>query len=321
MGNADKRFVMQAEEKKIDHLPRVAVCLAAYNGVRYLDQQLNSILSQDNVDVTVFVSVDKSSDGTELLVDQYTKTDSRVIGLPHGKVFGGAAPNFYRLLIDVDFSQFDYVCFADQDDIWLPVKLYSHIKLARVNFADGVSSNVTAFWEDGGKCLINKAQPQKMLDYLFESSGPGCTFLMTVYLVNKVRERLLDNISLARDTALHDWLTYAVCRSHGCKWIVDSFPSVLYRQHQINVIGANVGFSAKWARFRKLRQGWYRAEIIKIISVCMEISPTYEISILQKLLKTKSYFASLRLLAYVPSARRRLRDRCLLGMSILLGFF
>ncbi|HBN14018.1 MAG TPA: glycosyl transferase, partial [Pseudohongiella sp.] len=45
-------------------LQRVAVLLAAYNGMQWLPEQLDSILSQVGVDVTVYVSTDRSSDGT-----------------------------------------------------------------------------------------------------------------------------------------------------------------------------------------------------------------------------------------------------------------
>ena len=45
--------------------PLIAVCLAAYNGRAYLQDQMDSILGQAGVNVLVFVSVDRSSDGTE----------------------------------------------------------------------------------------------------------------------------------------------------------------------------------------------------------------------------------------------------------------
>ena len=80
------------------------------------------------------------------------------------------------------------------------------------------------------------------------------------WLVTKVREQLMDEHSPASNVVLHDWLTYAICRAYGHKWIIDSKPSIQYRQHQNNVIGANSGLKAKWARLIKLKQGWYRTE-------------------------------------------------------------
>lgn len=303
------------------YLPKIAVCLAAYNGIRYLPEQLNSTLAQTDVAVTIFVSVDASKDGTERWFDALMQNDNRVFVLPHGEQFGGAAKNFFRLLRDVDFSDFDYVSFADQDDIWRQDKLIRHIELLRQHQADGVSSNVMAFWPNGTQKLIVKSQPQKQFDYLFESAGPGCTFLMTPWLVNKVREQLTDKNSLAKDIVLHDWLTYAICRAHGHRWVIDSNPSVKYRQHENNVIGANAGWKAKWVRLQKLRQGWYRNEVIKIAQICNGISHNIETEKLGRLLATKNLFSQLKLLAYVKKARRSLLDRCLLALSIIVGIF
>ena len=124
---------------------RVAVLLAAHNGVLWLPEQIGSALLQQGVDVTIFVSVDHSDDGTEQFIDQLSLGDDRISILPHGKRFGGAGPNFYRLIKEVDFSGFDYVAFADQDDIWFPNKLSRASEELIRSGADAYSSNVTAF--------------------------------------------------------------------------------------------------------------------------------------------------------------------------------
>jgi rhamnosyltransferase len=301
--------------------PKIAVLLAAYNGGEWIKDQLYSILDQDEVAVTIHISIDPSIDDSEtsckLLAGQY----KNITVLPNIGKFGSAGKNFFRLIKDVDLTGFDYVAFADQDDIWEADKLIRHIRLARQYGADGVSSNVTAFWPDGSEKLIDKAQPQNTLDYLFESAGPGCTFLMTPWLVNKVREQLLDKNSQAKKVVLHDWLTYAICRAHGGKWLIDPEPSLYYRQHSNNVVGANVGFKPKWVRLQKLRQGWYRREVIKIAQVCNSIAPDDETNRLLVLLQTKNLISQLKLLAYVSKARRSLVDRCLMAASIVVGLF
>lgn len=294
--------------------------MATHNGMPWLVNQLDSIFSQIDADVELHVSDDASSDETIEYLKQIAQKDSRLI-LLDSKSIGSAGKNFYRLIKDVDIVEFDYVAFADQDDLWASDKLIRHIQLARQHGADGISSNVLAFWPDGREKLIEKAQPQSELDYLFESAGPGCTFLMTPWLVNKVREQLLDESSPAKEVALHDWLTYAVCRAHGHKWFVDPVPSVQYRQHQSNVVGANVGFKAKLARFQKLRQGWYRKEVAKIAQVCNRIALSNETNKLLTLLKSKNIFSQLNLLAYVAKARRSLRDRFLLALSVIFWLF
>lgn len=295
--------------------------MAVKNGLPYLPQQIDSILNQKQCKVSVFISDDLSTDGSGGLLQQYTLTKDNIRVLPTTLASGSAAKNFYRLILEIDISGFDYFAFSDQDDIWYPDKLMRHIQLAREHDADGVSSNVIAFWPDGRECLLQKAQTQRELDFLFESAGPGCTFLMTPWLIGKLREQLLDNNNPAKDAALHDWLTYAVCRGSGRKWIIDGKPSVKYRQHRTNVVGANIGITAKWARLQKLRQRWYRNEVIKIAKVCYKISPKPDVDRLIELLQSKSFYSRLKLLGYLPQTRRKLLDRLLLAGAVLLGLF
>ena len=297
------------------------VLLATHNGMPWLEEQLNSILSQRDVNVELHISDDASSDDTIDYLTNLAQKDIRIKLLSPRKL-GSAGKNFFRLINEVDLQdKCDYVAFSDQDDIWEPNKLIRHIDLAKKNKADGVSSDVTAFWESGPKRLIVKSQPQLKWDYLFESAGPGCTFLMTPWLLNKVREQLMNPQSYAPQVVLHDWLTYAVCRAHGRKWIIDPQPSMLYRQHSNNVVGANIGLKAKFARFKKLRQGWYRAEVIKVVQVAILISGSNEIKKIGKLLSQRSLFNQIRLLEYVPQVRRSFLDRLMLFVLIASFLF
>ncbi|MCI3085788.1 glycosyltransferase [Escherichia coli] len=155
---------------------KVAVLLAAYNGEQWIQEQISSILKQKNVDVTLFISIDQSSDNTLMLCEELALSEPRINLLPYGDIFGGAALNFYRLIKDVDFTSFDYISFADQDDIWLEDKL-QRASLFLEKY-DVYSSNVIAFWSNGKAVLINKAQPQVKYDFLFEAAGPGCTYVI-----------------------------------------------------------------------------------------------------------------------------------------------
>lgn len=236
---------------------KVAVCLAAYNGVRWLPEQMHSILDQQGVAPTVFVSVDASSDGTEAWIDAYASRDKRIVVLPHGSRFGSAGRNFFRLLRDVNFSDFDYICFADQDDLWLQDKLERACTSIRENGADAYSSNVTAFWPDGRRLLIDKAQPQRKWDFLFEAAGPGCTYVLSSGLAQAVQARVRACWPDMQAVALHDWFVYAFARSQGFRWEIDASPGLLYRQHGNNEMGANAGWATIKRRLTKVLDGWW----------------------------------------------------------------
>jgi rhamnosyltransferase len=236
--------------------PRFAVCLAAYNGMAYIAEQIESILSQSNIDLQVFVSVDQSTDGTENFLTQWAQSESRLTLLPFGQRFGGAGPNFYRLLRDVDLSGFDYFSFADQDDLWHSEKLWRAHSLMKAQNAVGYSSNFTAFWPTGEETLVNKASPQRSWDFLFESAGPGCTYVLHSSLARSLQMLVREADLRLQRVDYHDWLAYAFARSHHFPWVIDSWSSMKYRQHPHNQIGVNAGWRSFWLRTRKILSGY-----------------------------------------------------------------
>jgi len=246
------------------NLPRVAVLLAAYNGARWIEEQIASILAQRGVEVVVYISVDPSTDGTFGLCQKLALKDDRIVVLPDvGERFGGAAKNFFRLIKDVDFRDFDYVSYADQDDIYLEGKYRAaHEKITVLDCA-AYSSNVTAYWPDGRKLLVVKSQPQRKYDFLFEAGGPGCSYVLRVSDALEFKRFLIENWHAAYNVGLHDWLTYAWFRSLEKVWYIDETSYILYRQHGGNQIGANDGLAGIKSRLKLLKSGWYRDEISK----------------------------------------------------------
>jgi rhamnosyltransferase len=234
---------------------KIAVLLAAYNGKRWLLEQVDSILNQRGVAVAIFVSVDSSTDGTEDWIDELSQKDSRVVVLPHWQRFGGAAPNFFRLIRDVELEPFDYVSFADQDDIWHLDKLIRATEQLSRQGADAYSSNITAYWPTGKELLICKSQPQRKWDHLFEAAGPGCTYVMAKPLIMEIKSFVCANWVRTQDLILHDWFCYAYARAHGYRWYIDPQPSMLYRQHVDNQVGVNNGLKAFLYRFKKITDG------------------------------------------------------------------
>lgn len=300
----------------------VAVLLATFNGLRWLPAQVDSILGQAAVNVRLFISDDLSTDGTWGWLQELAALDNRVTLLPQNRKFGSAAANFYRLILDADWTQCDFIAFSDQDDIWESDKLDRQIRILSQGGFDGISSDVIAFWPGEFSTNIIKSQAQRKLDYLFESAGPGCTYLATPWLVGELRELLLDPASCAGDVAFHDWLAYAVCRAGGRHWHIDDVPTVRYRQHEANEFGANHGLWAKLTRLKRLRDGWYRAEVLKILNVCMRVKPCDpEFTALSHLLRAEGAINRVRLLAYVNRARRNPVDRIALAAAIVLFLF
>jgi len=248
--------------------PKVLVLVAAYNGMKWIEEQVTSILNQEGVEVTLQFGVDQSSDGTELWVDELCRRNPRAVTMPHGTRLGGAAKNFYRLIEHSDFKQFAYISLSDQDDVWHRDKLARACEVLASTDSEGYSSNVTAFWSNGKTRLIRKDWPQREWDYLFEAPGPGCTFVLTQRLALELQSLVAQLPSEVNKIAYHDWLCYAFARSHGYRWEIDGWESMLYRQHDSNQQGVNLGRKAILARLRVfseahwLKQGALIAEVV-----------------------------------------------------------
>ncbi|NHQ85975.1 glycosyltransferase [Iodobacter sp. HSC-16F04] len=285
-----------------NNLPRFAVLLASFNGMKYIENQIDSIVKQVCVDVTIFVSDDFSIDGTWEWLQNNRSQNIKL--LSRTTKFGSAGANFFRLINDVSLEKFDYVAFCDQDDIWFEDKLIRAVNAIEEYSCNAYSSNVTAFWPDGNEVLINKAQPLKKWDYFFEAAGPGCTYVLQSNVVKMLAQAINKNLAAVKRIELHDWLIYAWIRSHNLKWFIDPVPSMNYRQHSNNVVGVNNGVAAAKVRLAKMLNGWYSKQILLIASVIdmADSQPACWI-------RNPTFMNKIKLLKSTSSCRRRFRDQ------------
>lgn len=257
-------------------LPRVCVLLATYDGEAWLDEQLASIQAQTGVQVAVIASDDGSGDGTPALLRRWSAALELTLLPPHPERFGSAHRNFLRLVRDAPLGDADYVALADQDDVWLPHKLARAVECLRTLPAEGYSSDVVAFWPDGRERLLRKSHPQRAHDHLFGSPGPGCTFVLPRAVFDRMRTWVRDEWPRLQAIWVHDWLFYAWVRATGGRWHIDDRPGMRYRQHGRNEIGANRGWRAALARWRHMRSGAYRRDILTIADVVGDRSPVVQ---------------------------------------------
>lgn len=304
--------------------PRVAILMATYNGRAWIEAQCASIFAQQGVDWTLLVSDDASTDGTLEYLREIAAHRRDVVLLPTAAPSGSSAANFARLLREVDLDRYDFFALADQDDIWLPDKLARACLMLRRKAADGYSSNVEALYADGRRALVAKSSPQHAHDHYFESPGPGCSFVMSRRLMQRVVP-VLQAIHERSDRvfAYHDWFLYAFARRAGFVWHIDPKPTMLYRQHAHNVLGANIGLLPRWRRLQRIWSGWYLDEVRwqhDILESLSALMPAGRTTLSADLLRLDTFSARLRFcLRVAPEARRRLRDRVWLGMCVFSG--
>lgn len=299
--------------------PKIAVLLATHNGIKFLNTQIRSILNQTNVDVTLFVSDDFSTDGTWEYLNGLKSP--QIILLERIAQYNSAGENFFRLLKDVSFTSFDYVSLSDQDDIWFDDKLITGITELRNENAEACSSDIIAYWENQEtekhkKKYIKKSRPIGKWNHLFESAGPGCTYLLKETVATEFSVFLKDkncDISAIKNT--HDWVLFSFVSSKNYKWLIIDVPTMLYRQHLNNAFGVNVGFTNIIRRFKMLLNGWYLNEVYSIAKVCRNAES-------EPLVKLKQY--SITNFSYLITNLRHMRrnniDRIVLFAYFLLVY-
>ncbi len=101
----------------------ISVAMAAYNGERYLNEQLDSILIQLRENDEIIISLDPSSDNTESIIKEYCRKDSRV-KLCHGPG-QGVVRNFENA---IKHCRNEIIFLSDQDDVWKDKKVMRVLK-------------------------------------------------------------------------------------------------------------------------------------------------------------------------------------------------
>lgn len=305
-------------EEKIN--TRVAILCATKNGKPWIAEQVESILCQLGLVVEIFFSDDQSIDGTIDWLKNKSCIDNRVHILPPSETFGSAATNFFRLFRDVNFDQFDYVALADQDDIWALNKLSHAVICLQRELGEGYSSDLIAF-DKKRKCswYLKKSHSEKESDYLFQGASAGCTYVLTKKAAQLVKNKLVINQEYCHSKLSHDWLIYAICRSHGLAWVQDRDALIFYRQHGGNAYGALPGVSGIIQRAKAVQSGWYRNHTLELKKFLLGTSIEEKAVILA--IERYGYKDRIWLALNAHKFRRAQRDIFLLRISFILGLY
>lgn len=220
---------------------QVDIILATFQGANYLEEQLESILTQSHPHLHLWVRDDGSTDQTIPILQKWAQTYSQKITFVPSNEHLGIKGNFSELM---KLSQAPYVMFADQDDKWLPCKVEmslnqmkamerqygSHLPLlvhTDLKVVDQKLEEIaSSFWHYAGlhpnQTTLNRLLSQNVIT--------GCTMLMNRALI----ELAYPIPSIA---VMHDWWVALISCCFGHIQFVNQ-PTILYRQHGSNDVGA-----------------------------------------------------------------------------------
>lgn len=98
----------------------ISVCMAAYNGEKYIEEQISSILPEIGPEDELIVSDDGSTDSTVAIIQKFVASDTRVKLIKNTTHSHGTRGNSVNAL---SAAKGDIIFLADQDDIWIPGKV------------------------------------------------------------------------------------------------------------------------------------------------------------------------------------------------------
>lgn len=216
-------------------MKKVAVLLSAYNGEKYIEEQIESILEQSGVEVELYARDDGSSDGTCTILEKYERDGK--LHLEKGKNVG-FVQSFMWLVANCENA--DYYAFADQDDVWLKNKLlYAVEEMEKKDDSKPLLyfSNYDFYDQDMKfmeHCGILNGEPS------FRNSLVDCITLGFNSVFNNVtRDMMKENIP--QKACGHDWWSYMLCAGLG-EVIYDRRVTVKYRRTGTNVSPGGASF-------------------------------------------------------------------------------
>ena len=216
---------------------KVLILLSTYNGEKYLEEQLNTILNQttEEISVSIIIRDDGSSDNTIKIINKYIN-DYDCIKLIKGKNLGPALS--FRELINLADETYSFYAFADQDDIWVKGKIEAAVKKMRCG-----DKTIPQLWysaalkkyannkEEYFFCNLKRAYDFKAVIETFATTN-GCSMVFNNRLLQILKEIPMGIVDM------HDSWVHAMCLACGGKIYADQNIYVIYRMHASQVLGS-----------------------------------------------------------------------------------
>ena len=233
-----------------------SVVIATFNGEKYIEEQLNSILCQSRMPDFIVVTDDGSNDATVSICNEVlgkSNIEYKIIKNPKEK---GVANNFFS---GIDICKQDIIFFSDQDDIWLEKKIEKVMSVFENNPSCKMVLNDAYIWFPGQKGEKERIFERFKIGELFDSNGKYyknryCLELlcrnfatgMCMAIHRNISDKKKENLHIFHDT----WYNLVGAAVGDIFAIFE--PLCLYRQHRYNTQGMN-----RMNIFRRVRNPIY----------------------------------------------------------------
>ncbi|QDC08078.1 glycosyltransferase [Oceanicola sp. D3] len=300
--------------------PPVTVLMAVHRGAAHLPEQLDSLTDQQHKNWSLVASIDGEDDGSGDILEAHPSAAriTRIAGPGRG-----AAANFLHLMREVEPGS--YWAFSDQDDFWLPHKLGRAVeRLEDMPWNTPAMyhsrSLVTDVGLDNHRLSAARPRPPSFANALVQNIAGGNTIVL-----NPAASRLVHAASHdVEDVVVHDWWLYQLITGAGGTVIHDDAPSLLYRQHGDNLIGANDGMRARASRLRMVLDGTYKTWMevnLAALQACAKHFTPENRSLLRRLViaRHQPLAVRMKMLRNVGIHRQTQFASSVMWLSVILG--
>lgn len=225
--------------------PNVLVMMSTYNGENFLKEQIESILNQKNVTVHINVRDDGSHDGTVSLLRELEEAHPEIT-VSSGTNLGYIKS--FRTLLESADDDYDYYCFSDQDDLWLPEKLiYGISQIEKYSAGPVLFASALNVCDEKLNIMYTNTFDKLKISLGSAITRPrlsGCTMIFNRKLLDlNLKLPLLNSTPcMAHDTSLY--LTALAC---GGKVVYSPKSHIMFRRHSsaVTTHGKNILMRAK----------------------------------------------------------------------------
>ena len=221
----------------------ISVCIATYNGERFIREQIDSILRQLSSDDEIIVSDDGSTDDTISIINSIDDKRIRIIEGPRKH---SPTLNFECAMKE---AKGDYIFLADQDDVWKPNKVEVCIKWLQnydcvVSDAAVTDSNLNQLYPS--LYAIMQVRHGRIYNTIWKNGYTGCCMAFRRNVLNA-------SLPFPKNIPMHDiWIGNVAAYKYNTKFIPDKL--IMFRRHN-ETISCN-GKGSKYSIWQQMKFRW-----------------------------------------------------------------
>lgn len=221
----------------------ISVCIATYNGERFIREQIDSILRQLSSDDEIIVSDDGSTDNTISIINSIDDKRIRVIEGPRKQ---SPTSNFECAL---KASKGDFIFMSDQDDVWKPNKVKICMEWLQrydcvVSDAEVTDSSLNPLYPS--LYAIMQVRQGRIYNTIWKNGYTGCCMAFR-------RNVLEASLPFPKDIPMHDiWIGNVAAYKYNVKFIPDTL--IYFRRHQ-DTTSCN-GKGSKYSIWQQMKFRW-----------------------------------------------------------------